>query len=209
MTLYHALPVIENRLNSLENIDANFERRFELNAGVLFIKEHWSHVIAEMNLVPDGQIKFDHLWTLFSPGCLVYSIDELDQDCVYRYRSCTYKRERDESRMFEIEAGYLDSNGQRIGYIEKIFLIKEFRESMTVTDLVIYPFELHYNYEEQQKSLLERADKALRLQGRHLQDYKGHAIMQNSRSNVKFNVSLSLRISNFNRCNFVYINNAS
>lgn len=188
MTMYHALPFLKNRLDGLEEGDETYDDlRFELNAGISFIYEHWDHVIEELRLTPKDFIKFDTLWTLFFPGCLLYGFDELSEPRCYRLLSFEYKSVMDE-RLFILEVDHLDHDGERIGYRTKSQSIKSFKSSKPIRGLPLYPLSLHPDRDEVRKQLLLRAQKALRLMGRHIQNYYGHALEGRSAS-LKFNVS--------------------
>ncbi|QYS94438.1 AAA domain-containing protein [Trichoderma simmonsii] len=186
MAMYHALPIIKNRLEGLkEGDETNDDLRFELNAGILFINEHWDHVIEDLHSTPKEFIKFNTLWTLFFPGCLLYGVDQLSEPRCYRLLSFDYKEEQDEV-LFILEFDYLDHNGEQIGYRTGSHSIRSFKSAMPIQNLPLYPLSLHPDCDEVRKQLLIRAEKTLRLKGRHIQSYHGHAL-QGRGTSQKFN----------------------
>jgi uncharacterized protein DUF7025 len=196
--MYHALAKLEERRSALAQTEDTADLRFELTAGVEFIREHWGHVWEEVKSVPEGEVRFDHLWTLFPPACLVIGVDTLKETRVYRFRSCQYRQDHFSPPTFVVVADYLDSDGSQIGYVEKELHISEFRSSVVITELAFYPFELHCDYEKERDRLLKRAEKALELQGpgQHLQEYYGHALEYYGYAlDRKFNVSSLLSSS--------------
>ncbi|PKK54014.1 hypothetical protein CI102_1221 [Trichoderma harzianum] len=184
-TMYHALPFLKNRLDGLEESDETYDLRFELNAGISFIYEHWDHVIGDLQLTPKGFIKFDTLWTLFFPGCLLYGLDELSEPRCYRLLSFEYKTVHGVT-LFILEVDHLDHDGERIGYRTRSQSIILFKSSKPIRGLPLYPLSLHPDRDEVRKQLLLRAQKTLRLKGRHIQNYYGHALEGRSAS-LKFN----------------------
>ncbi|KAM0252157.1 hypothetical protein ACHAQJ_007815 [Trichoderma viride] len=177
MAMYHGLPILKRRLDGLEENDTTCEDlRFELNAGVAFINEHWSHVIEDLKLTPKGLIKFDMLWTLFFPGCLLYSVDKLKEPRSYRLLTYEYGEDDKRNPEFSLIFDHLDYNGQQIGHRVRIHTIREFKSSMIIQDLPLYPISLHPDCDGVRQQLLQRAKRTLCLKGRHIQNYHGHAL---------------------------------
>lgn len=146
-----------------------------------FIKEHFSSLISDLQSLPTDHITFEHLWALFPYNCLVYGRDGLGQDQVYRAKSHAYMKNQDGSVVFGLKYDYVDSNGRRTGFVDAgQRIIKQFEGSSYITSLSFFPFERHPRCEDLRKGLIIRGEKALRLRGRHLQEYNGHAVGENN-----------------------------
>jgi hypothetical protein len=158
---------------------------FELEAGLEFIGEHYGGHIHELKQLPKNEITFEYLWTLFRPNALVYGTDQLKQGRIYRVRGSNYNEEQDGSVKFVLLIDHLDSDGELTGFVSSTASkIASFEGSMLVTNLALFPFALHPQRETVRKELATRGEKLMRLRGRHLQEYSGHAITEEGK---KFN----------------------
>jgi hypothetical protein len=188
--LFHARLDLASKLETVKASNSSNDLQiFELEAGLEFIGDHYGGVIHELKRLPKNEITFGYLWTLFRPNTLVYTTDQLRQGRIYRVRSSSYKEEQDGSVNFILVIDYLDSNGELMGYVRNIACkIDSFEGSMLITNLALYPFAMHPQHEAIRKEFVVRGEKLMRLRGRHLQEYSGHAITEEGK---KFNVSSS------------------
>ena len=186
--LFHARLDLELKLEKAKASNTSSELQvFELEAGLEFIGEHYDGVIHELKQLPKNEITFEYLWTLFRPNTLVFGTDQLRQGRIYRVRGSSYKEEPDGSVNFILLIDYLDSDGELTGFVRGIACkIASFEGSTLITNLALYPFALHPQFEAVRKEFVVRGEKLMRLGGRHLQEYSGHAITEEGK---KFNVS--------------------
>jgi hypothetical protein len=186
--LFHARLDLALKLEKAKASNTSSELQvFELEAGLEFIGEHYGGVIRELKQLPKNEITFGYLWTLFRPNTLVFGTDQLRQGRIYRVRGSSYKEEQDGSVNFILLIDYLDSDGELTGFVRSIACkITSFEGSMLITNLALYPFALHRQFEAVRKEFIVRGEKLMRLRGRHLQEYSGHAITEEGK---KFNVS--------------------
>lgn len=189
--LYHALPIFFNILKEERAKESPNETKiFKLEATVQFTQEHFGPVITTLNKLVQDHVTFETIWTLFPYHVLVYSKDALNQGLVYRVRSSEYGENKDGSAYYGLTIDYLDSNGVRVGYVfSQRKKIPEFSGPMLIYDLPYYPLLRHPNIQDEWKLLVARGEKILSLKGRHLQEYKGHALDEKLE---KFNVSFLL-----------------
>lgn len=188
--LFHARLDLANKLGKIKASNGDNDLQiFELEAGLEFIGEHYGGVLHELKQLPKNEITFGFLWTLFPPNTLVYGTDHLKQGRIYRVRSSSYKEEQDGSVKFVLVVDYLDSDGEHTGFVGNVACaIPSFEGSMEVTNLTIFPFFLHPQHQAARQAFVTRGEKLLRLRGRHLQEYSGHALTEEGK---KFNVSTS------------------
>lgn len=88
-----------------------------------------------------------------------------------------------------VNAEYIDSDGNLTGLARGQATIPEFTGFCPIIDLNAFPFQYHPKYEILRCDLIARGERSLKLRGRHLQEYQGHALDQEQK---KFNVSLKL-----------------
>ncbi|KAL7794070.1 P-loop containing nucleoside triphosphate hydrolase protein [Trichoderma afarasin] len=168
----HELAAMQDKERAQSPAVTNHELIFEIQAALDLIDEEFSDVADELSSLPEGEITYDLLWTLFPPRSFVTSQDIFGQQLVHR-----------------IAADYIDSNGKKTGFVPVIMLqIPAFRSSRLILQLRHYPFNLRPSYLEDRGTLISRADKVLRLYGQHLQEYQGHASRDPSNpQGAKFN----------------------
>ena len=188
LVYYQRQSLTERLRRETSRAQPNDQLIFELEAALDLIAEYFADVDDEISSLPGREMTFNLLWTLFPPRTLVGSIDRLGQLMVYRVREVYYRKRFDGTQVFCMEVDYIDSDGEETGFVERRHLnIGEFRSTRPILELPYNPFHLHPRYETERMELLKRAEKLLRLQGRNLQEYRGHAL---SESDGKFNVSL-------------------
>lgn len=174
----------------------NQTKIFELETAIKFTQEHFQSTITTLRELPEGQMNFETIWVLFPYHSLVLITDGLDQPTVHRVKESGYKENRDGIRFFSVEADCIDSDGAGFGYVRKRPLppINAFTRSISVHDLPFLPLSMcRADSEATISQVLQLADKTIRLKGRRLYEYRGHAITQKSKldreETVKFNVS--------------------
>ncbi|KAI0424044.1 P-loop containing nucleoside triphosphate hydrolase protein [Xylaria sp. FL1042] len=184
--LFFALPTFREKLAEEKKHESpNQGKVFELEAAVQFVEEHFEPQFTKLNELPDGYIVFEMLWTLFPRNSLVYGVDELGQGRVYRLRYASYGRNQDGSPFFNLKIDYLDTDGKQVGYVyNQDSPIPGFSGLKSIYDLSLFPLICHPNHEDVCEQFITRGEKILRLKGRHLQEYKGHALDE---GNKKFN----------------------
>lgn len=188
--LFHARFDLALKLEKAKALNSDNELQiFELEAGLEFIGDHYGGVIHDLKQLPKNEITFEYLWTLFRPNSLVYGVDQLKQGRIYRVRGSSFQEEKDGSMKFILLIDYLDSDGEQTGFVRNIACaIPSFEGSMPITNLRFFPLALHPERQTLRKDFVVRGEKLLRLRGRHLQEYSGHALTEEGK---KFNVSSS------------------
>ncbi|KAF3087937.1 hypothetical protein TWF102_010318 [Orbilia oligospora] len=186
---YHKIPDLRKELRDLENskdglegqeLDNVAEKIFQLDAGIQFITEYFSEAIhKKVGLREQGTITFELLWTLFRPGILAYKKNLLGEGCLHRVQRCRYVKTK--PPWYYIEASFISFDGEDYGYTHEYdFRIPQFPGQRSISSLPLYPFEFHADREEEEKRLIERAERAFVLNdcAMHmcLYEYKGHAL---------------------------------
>jgi ATPase family associated with various cellular activities (AAA) len=143
---------------------------------------------AKNDLVKNGVITFDHLWTIFEPGELVYSTDE-DKERLYELQSTT--RCTDQKRgvdYLRIQARGIDWDGEKFGTAWAYLSDYEFEGTRPITSLTAFPFEFHPQKEQLSKALTARGKLFEKFAGYHYQAYQGVALGYGRCGLIKHNV---------------------
>ena len=143
---------------------------------------------AKNDLVSNGVITFDHLWTIFEPGELVYGTDE-GKERLYELQStirCTdQKRGMDYLR---IQARGIDWDGQKFGSAWDYLSDYEFEGTRPIISLAAFPFDFHPQREKLSQQLTARGKLFEKYAGYHYQSYKGIALGYGRCGLIKHNV---------------------
>jgi hypothetical protein len=191
--LFYALPQLVKRMQeakekaqSTANSTSYPELIFELEAAVDFINEHWNQTFQQINKLQDYCMNFEHLWTIFEPGILLYTADSFGEGRIYRLLNSGYREMPDRSVTFQLTTAHVDCDQQYVGLVfdPQVISIAEFKDAISIFRLKAFPFKMLPNYAEERERLIERAEKALTLIGRKLQEYTGHALDEKGK---KFN----------------------
>lgn len=128
-------------------------------------------------------IQFDHLWTLFAPGDLVYATPFMKQEQVFIVKDSSHhiKEEggsnsgRDGKRVWPLYCWSYDWNGKEFDRISVIFKIQDFQGSRMVNTLPCHPLSYHFSGHDTDSKLAEFY-KSLISRGRKFEDYCTKAV---------------------------------
>lgn len=126
------------------------------------------------DLVRSKAIDFELLWTLFTPGTLMYSHDE-GHDRLYETSDCEYWQDLSGMK-FTVRCDMIDWDGEKFGKVTLSENISKFRGTRKITTLPSYPLKFHAKAEEIKKKCIERGTRFQELSGVNCKDYKGTAI---------------------------------
>ena len=165
---------------------------FELEAALQYIREDFDTTFTSLsNLLPNRQITFAVLWSLFPPNTLIYGKDLLRNPRAWSVRSISEKEDKFGNRWVQIEPEHIDYNGTDLGSVESDSLrISAFQGAKNIHDLPYFPMQYHPDVATARQGLLDMGRKAMRLHGRRLVEYQGHALKEvpSPRDIAKFNV---------------------
>ena len=195
--LFHSHRALNDLLETKDQNDPEDQQFiFELEAALRYIKEDFDSTFTSLsNLLPAKQITYPVLWALFPPNIIVYGFDQLRNPRAWLVRSVAEVEDQKGNLWLQIQPKHIDYDGVNIGTIESDSLnIPFFPGAKTISDLQYFPLNYHPDVESVRKNLIEMGRKAMRLHGRKLVEYKGHALKEvpPPRGIAKFNVSDTL-----------------
>ena len=195
--LFHSRDALEALLktkNPNEPEDRSFI--FEIEAALTYIREDFDSAFTSLSiLLPNKQITYPVLWTLFPPNTIVYGTDNLRNPRAWLVLSAEEQEDRNGNQYLQLEPEYIDYDGTDVGTVfSEPLKIPAFLGAKNISDLPYFPLEYHTDPGNARKKLLEMGQKAMSLHGRRLMEYKGHALKEvpPPRGIAKFNVRGSL-----------------
>ena len=138
----------------------------------LLAQEFKDTIDSSVDMKTQGVMTYEHLWTLFQPGALVYSKLQ-NQDRVFRLHKSKYGQDRDGNPVFWLTCQYIDYDGTRFGTNKINMSIPIFEGTRPISNLPALPMNFHTNAAELRAKLIERGGKVEDLAGSHYRSYNG------------------------------------
>lgn len=176
--LIHRWAELKAAIEKLDpNSDSEDERLTREHAGVLYDllqKEFKETIDASQDMKSKGVMTYEHLWTLFQPGAIVYCRND-GQETAVKLSDTRYGQDSCDRPCFWVRAKYVDWNGTSFGTTNLNVKILAFAGTKPIHQLAAYPIEFHHDTEGLRKRLLERGTKFEALAGSHYKGYHGLA----------------------------------
>ncbi|KAK1750508.1 AAA family ATPase [Echria macrotheca] len=178
--LYHYRPEL---LAALDEQEEGSECAEHLRILLDFIDEHFVDEIKEgTNLRDKGLISYEHLWTIFKPGSLVYGVRQ-GQPRVYKLDS--YYIECGQCPGLRLSVHHTDYDGDNFGTRSASLKIPQFTGAAPIAALPALPLSMHPDPESIKRALTARGRRWEALAGQNFRQYKGVAIdTEGSRFNI-------------------------
>lgn len=142
-------------------------------------------------------VAFEHVWTLFPPGCSVCGSKNGKPVCV-RFDSGYYAKTQC-GNVYVLQCKVIDFDGKIMGFTDLNQQIGEFSGTVPFSELPCYPLEYHPRPDMARAALLERGRKFEKLAGYCYKSYNGVAIWHvNDRKSRKENVQSRIVIDGEN-----------
>lgn len=136
----------------------------------------------KQNLVLDGVITFDMLWTIFEPGQITLSTMD---DCNRAFRL----EKSWPGSGFEIDTVYIDYNGHGFGYRNYSLSIPTFEGTKPIMSLPVIPFVFHNDKDTLRKSLTLRGKLWYQHKGHHHKQYEGLALTSYGGQEIRYKIN--------------------
>ena len=131
------------------------------------------------SMLKTSSIGFSTLWTIFRPGCLVYT--ELDaHPWLLRLEKTAYEENTKMGKWMEVHCTYTDYDGENYGQANHVINIYQKRLFAAeipckITGLPAFPLAWLEGREELEERLAERGTRFLGVQGIQVRSYNGLA----------------------------------
>jgi hypothetical protein len=161
------------------------------------LKEELKETIAAKDdFIANGVITYEHLWTIFQPGCNVYSTED-GRDFATKFVHGHYIEHQKYGPCYQLQCSTVNWDGEKFGYATKYTLVPSFLGTKPITQLQSFPLEFHPNCAVVTERLIARGKLFEHYQGYHYKAYKGIAIMQTRCGPAKVNVDSRIIIDRY------------
>ena len=177
-------------VNLLEK--GNFEEAVAKEHLLLFrdvlFEELKNAIAAKIDLVKNGVITFEYLWTIFEPQTLVYSVSN-GKECVFKLNSSSTATDQRRGLDFlQLLCWSVDWDGTKFGRHDVYLQDYEFAGTTPISSLSAYPLEFHPEKEQLVQRLVLRGKLFERFAGYHYKAYRGVALGYSRCGMVRHNV---------------------
>ncbi|KAJ6015118.1 hypothetical protein N7540_009709 [Penicillium herquei] len=121
------------------------------------------------DLIENGVITHELLWTIFEPDDVFVHISEEGRSRAYAF----VEEDTDSSKTTVVSGKAIEFNGKRFGYVDTDFKIWSFDGTMPITDLIVYPLKYHAEKDTLRESLIARGKRWEEHKGYHYKAYEG------------------------------------
>lgn len=151
-----------------------------------FIDEEFGETIEESdNLVEQGLINYNYLWTIMRPGTIVYA-PVFGQPRAFRLQSYQYICGQFPGLNLQLE--FVDFDGENCGARTTSRSVAAFDGAEKICELSAYPIRWHEHAGEVKKKLVERGRRWESLTGMHFHTHKGVALEYGACGISRYNV---------------------
>lgn len=126
-------------------------------------------------------INWQFLWTIFPPGCLIYSKPVMGKDQVLLFQYADEEElENSNKKMFILTCSVYDWNGETFNRVPYELTLEFFSDTKSINTLDHYPLKYHRNADEVRSRLINRGKRYRELcvskSGAQMFDYNGISI---------------------------------
>ncbi|KAF5255739.1 hypothetical protein FOXYS1_13827 [Fusarium oxysporum] len=135
------------------------------------------------DLLNNGVISFDYVWTLFEPDIEVYTTVE-GRDRLFRLSSSNYSKAPDGTVAYVLCVRFIDTDGDIFGYTETTLNILPFENVKPILELEVIPARLCPHLDEVKDRLVQRGRVFESLKGIHHRTYSGMYSLSSTASGI-------------------------
>jgi hypothetical protein len=152
--------------NVVKHIDLLYDvLRVELKDVIKTLEDYVDH----------GIVTFEHVWTIYQPGSIIYSSSHNGAHGAYRLRSGVYVKTQC-GMMYQLTVEAIDWNGNNFGRSIEVIRLLEFKGTVPILALKAFPLSFHPHQDKVKEMLINRGRKFERLAGSHYKEYDGFAV---------------------------------
>ncbi|EHK97647.1 P-loop containing nucleoside triphosphate hydrolase [Glarea lozoyensis ATCC 20868] len=137
-------------------------------------------IVTQKDLIANGVMTHDYLWTMFEPGCLVLQ-KSADFERIMEVQSASY----DGFHTLEMKTLFVEWDGKDFGMETEDHTIDKFEGTKKISELSMVPLSYHEDSVGVQQRCIERGRTWESLCGYHFKQYKG---VGTNISEAKFNI---------------------
>ncbi|KAF7194085.1 hypothetical protein HII31_04606 [Pseudocercospora fuligena] len=142
-------------------------------------------------LLEAGNITFDLLWALFTPNDIAITscYGAWDEPRCFKVEYAMKYQTMTRGEWYCIEGKYMEYDGKGFGYGDFEVDIESFKGPRKITSLATYPIKYHKDPQGIKKSIIERGQQFVEMEGMQYKFHKGLAFMKKKKQVLKININ--------------------
>ncbi|KAI0454590.1 P-loop containing nucleoside triphosphate hydrolase protein [Xylaria acuta] len=132
-------------------------------------------IAATEDYIKNKVVTYEHIWTIFQPGCIVYA-KRFGKPVGVRLVDGQFIQHHKLGPCYQVKCDRVDWDGSRFGYDVSPQFITPFEGTTPIADLACFPLSYHPEEESIKEKLIARGRKFEQLAGYHYKSYRGSAI---------------------------------
>ncbi|KAF2663918.1 P-loop containing nucleoside triphosphate hydrolase protein [Microthyrium microscopicum] len=167
--------------------DADTKKHLKLLGEVL--KKELGEAISDRNdLTTLGVARYDTVWTLFEPGCQVFSTSD-GHERVYKFTKGEFRQCQVLGHHYALDCQYVQFDGANFGYKMENLAIPAFNGTIDISKLPVYPIDFHPDQKALTERLIARGRLFEQLKGYHFKSYDGIGVYETPCGPLKHSIS--------------------
>ena len=168
-----------------EHLEQHSEAAEHLELLLDFIDTEFAETIeVTENLLEQGMINYQYLWTIFRPGTTIYA-PVFGQARAFKLNSYEYGCR---PPGLSLDTQFVDFDGEDMGTRDASRLVPAFAGAIKINELPAFPIEWHATQQDLHELLIARGRHWERHAGMHFCEYKGIALEQKNGAIGRYNI---------------------
>ncbi|KAF2093447.1 putative AAA family ATPase [Rhizodiscina lignyota] len=185
-----------SKFEEVLNNETDSEKHAHIKLLHTVLEPELKEIIDEKNdLIKNGVMTFDMVYTLFEPGVLVYNRQD-GHDRIFKLVDSAYGQNQC-GRYFQLRCDYVDFDGENFGYQQTSLMIHDFRGTTPITRLSVLPLSYVPKKESVEATVLTRGHLFEKYAGYHFKAYDGIAIDPGMWGPIKYTVNSRVIIDTY------------
>ena len=156
-----------------DNSDEEMATKQHANLFLDLLRREFEDVIdTSQDMLSQGVITYDLLWTAFQPSALTYARQD-GQETALKLMSTKYGTDSHGNPVFWVQGKYVDWDGSRWGSNKVNIMIPSYSGTKKIHQLPAFPLDYHPDKTSLSDRLLERGGRLESLAGSHYKAYSG------------------------------------
>ncbi|KAF5665950.1 TOB3 (member of AAA-ATPase family) [Fusarium circinatum] len=155
---------------------------YKLLADIIYV-EIKPRIEQATDLLNNGVISFDYVWTLFEPDVELYTKIE-GRDRLFKLSSGNYSKTPDGEVAYVLNVRFIDTDGDTFGYTETSLTILPFENVLPILELDVIPARLCPDFDQVRERLVQRGRLFESLQGTNHKAYSGMYSLSHTASGI-------------------------
>ncbi|TGO13469.1 hypothetical protein BTUL_0069g00360 [Botrytis tulipae] len=148
---------------------------------------------ARIDYIDNKVVTYEHLWTIFQPGCILYK-QIWGRDSAVEFVHGLAINDEKKGHLYRVYCQMVNWDGEKFGFDSVHYDISEFLGTAEIDTLPIFPLEFHPDEKKIKAALYKRGKLVEKYRGYHFRYYKSFAVGEDPECGCPIKVTVDSRI---------------